>query len=115
MTITLDRDEAIEILEEIARNANNAAARIAALRGPLRGRRPAVRGNAASPGGARPGLGEFDEAAAAASEATEKESTNWRTWLILSRIEAERGRAKASLDAYRSAQQLNPRSFVFAP
>ena len=40
--------------------------------------------------------GKFDQAAAAAREATEKESTNWRTWLVLSRIEAERGRARAS-------------------
>jgi hypothetical protein len=57
--------------------------------------------------------GQFDQAAAAAQEATAKESTNWRTFLILSRIEAERGRAKASLDTYRSARQLNPRSGVF--
>jgi hypothetical protein len=32
MTITLDRQEAIEILEDIARNAHNAAARIAAIK-----------------------------------------------------------------------------------
>jgi hypothetical protein len=32
MTITLDRQEAIEILEDIARNAQNAAARIAAIK-----------------------------------------------------------------------------------
>jgi hypothetical protein len=30
--MTLDRDEAIEILEDIARNSNNAAARIAAIK-----------------------------------------------------------------------------------
>jgi hypothetical protein len=59
-------------------------------------------------------LGRFDEAAAAARLATEKESTNWRTWLVLSRIEAERGNAKASLAAYQRAKQLNPRSGVFA-
>lgn len=57
--------------------------------------------------------GKFDEAAAAAREATEKESTNWRTFFVLSRIEAERGDAKASLAAYRRAKQLNPRSGVF--
>jgi tetratricopeptide (TPR) repeat protein len=59
--------------------------------------------------------GNFDQAAAAARQATMKESTNWRTWLILSRIEAERGRAKASLNAYRSARQLNPGSGVLTP
>jgi tetratricopeptide (TPR) repeat protein len=58
--------------------------------------------------------GKFDQAAAAARDATTKESTNWRTFFVLSRIEAERGDAKASLDAYRRAQQLNPRSGVFA-
>ncbi|MFL5907683.1 MAG: O-antigen ligase family protein, partial [Solirubrobacterales bacterium] len=57
--------------------------------------------------------GKFDQAAAAAQQATLKESTNWRTWLILSRIEAERGSAKASLAAYRRARQLNPHSGVF--
>jgi O-antigen ligase/polysaccharide polymerase Wzy-like membrane protein len=58
--------------------------------------------------------GKFDNAAAAAREATMKESTNWRTFFVLSRIEAERGRAKASLAAYRRARQLNPHSGVFA-
>ena len=32
MTMTLTRDEAIEILEDIARNSQNAAARIAAIK-----------------------------------------------------------------------------------
>jgi hypothetical protein len=32
MPITLDRDEAIQILEEIARDGSNAAARIAAIK-----------------------------------------------------------------------------------
>jgi len=58
--------------------------------------------------------GKLDLAASAAREATRKESTNWRTWLTLSRIEAERGRAKAALDAYREARSLNPRSGAFA-
>jgi hypothetical protein len=59
--------------------------------------------------------GNFDQAADAAREATVKESTNWRTWLVLSRIEAERGRANASVNAYRHARQLNPHSGVFSP
>ena len=57
--------------------------------------------------------GDLDSAAAAARNATEDESTNWRTWLTLSRIEAERGRAEASLAAYRHARSLNPRSVIF--
>jgi O-antigen ligase len=60
-------------------------------------------------------LGELEQATAAARAATERESTNWRTWLVLSRIEAERGRAAASLHAYRKAGSLDPRSYLFAP
>ena len=52
--------------------------------------------------------GEPAPAAEAARGATERESTNWRTWLVLSRIEAERGRAEAALAAYRRAKSLNP-------
>lgn len=58
--------------------------------------------------------GDLPAAAAAARAATERESTNWRTWLVLSRIEAERGRAKAAVRAYREARSLNPRSELFA-
>jgi hypothetical protein len=52
-------------------------------------------------------------AAAAAREATTKESTNWRTWLILARIEAERDRVGAALAAYEKAHSLNPLSDFF--
>jgi O-antigen ligase len=58
--------------------------------------------------------GHLDGAAGAARDATRQESTNWRTWLTLSRIEAERGNAKAAVDAYRTARSLNPRSALFA-
>lgn len=58
--------------------------------------------------------GDFAPAAEAARAATEREPTNWRTWLVLSRIEAENGRAAASVDAYREARSLNPRSELFA-
>jgi hypothetical protein len=58
--------------------------------------------------------GQFQQATDAAREATEKESTNWRTWFTLSRVEAEAGDAKASLKAYRRTKQLNPHSGVFA-
>ena len=50
----------------------------------------------------------------AARAATERESTNWRTWLVLSRIEAERGRADAAVRDYQEARSLNPRSELFA-
>jgi hypothetical protein len=55
-------------------------------------------------------LGDFDRAAAAATDAVADESTNWRTWLILSRIEAQRGNAEAAIHAYRTAASLNPRA-----
>lgn len=58
--------------------------------------------------------GNLGAAAAAARAATERESTNWRTWLVLSRIEAERGRAEAAVRDYREARSLNPRSELFA-
>lgn len=58
--------------------------------------------------------GHLAAAAAAARAATERERTNWRTWLVLSRVEAERGRAGPSVHAYREARSLNPRSELFA-
>jgi Flp pilus assembly protein TadD len=58
--------------------------------------------------------GDLAAAAGAALAATERESTNWRTWLVLSRIEAERGRAEAAVRAYGKARSLNPRSELFA-
>ena len=57
--------------------------------------------------------GDLPAAAAAAAAATERESTNWRTWLVLSRIEAERGRVDAAVAAYREAKSLNPLSPLF--
>ncbi len=58
-------------------------------------------------------LGTLDEAASSALDATEKEPTNWRNWLILSRIEAQRGNASGAVDAYSRAESLNPRSTLF--
>ncbi|HEX6152030.1 MAG TPA: hypothetical protein VFZ19_00775, partial [Solirubrobacterales bacterium] len=58
-------------------------------------------------------LGDLPAAEAAAREATERESTNWRLWLVLSRIAAERGRIDASVDAYKEARALNPLSEIF--
>jgi tetratricopeptide (TPR) repeat protein len=57
--------------------------------------------------------GNLDGAAGAAGDATREESTNWRTWFTLSRIEAERGRPQAAVAAYRTARSLNPRSALF--
>jgi hypothetical protein len=57
--------------------------------------------------------GDLDGAAAAAREATREESDNWRNWLVLARLEAERGRAAEAVDAYRKARSLNPQSPLF--
>jgi len=76
----------------------------------------------AEPGAASPRLqqalvyeaaGDFAAASAAARAATGREQTNWRNWLVLSRIEAERGRAVAAVADYREARSLNPRSPIF--
>lgn len=58
--------------------------------------------------------GNLNGAAAAAREATREESRNWRIWLTLSRIQAERGSAPSALAAYNRARSLNPRSQLFA-
>ncbi len=55
----------------------------------------------------------YPAALAAARRATRDESRNWSNWLVLSRIEAEAGHAKASVAAYRRARSLNPRSSLF--
>ena len=57
--------------------------------------------------------GDLDGAAEAARAATEAEPTNWRTWVVLSGIEARRGNTEAAVDAYREARSLNPRSVLF--
>lgn len=58
--------------------------------------------------------GDLDAAALAAQRATREEPTNWRPWLVLSRIEADRGRTAASIAAFREARSLNPRSPLFS-
>lgn len=59
--------------------------------------------------------GDLEGAADAARGATERESTNWRTWLVLSRIEAKLGNAAAAVRDYGTARSLNPRSKLFQP
>ncbi len=58
--------------------------------------------------------GSLDAASAAARAATREEPTNWRTWLVLARIDARRGQPAAALDALREARRLNPRSPLLA-
>lgn len=53
------------------------------------------------------------QAESPAREATRLEPGEWRAWLVLSRIEAERGQALASVASYRRARALNPRSVLF--
>jgi O-antigen ligase len=58
--------------------------------------------------------GHVNDALTAARSATHDEPTNWDTWLIASRLEAEAGRPAASLAAFRRARSLNPRSSLFS-
>jgi O-antigen ligase len=53
------------------------------------------------------------DAVAAAKQATRADVNNWRPWMVLSRLEAERGRADAAVAAYKKAQSLDPRSPLF--
>ena len=59
--------------------------------------------------------GDLAAALGAARAAAERESTNWRNFLVLSRIEAERGEAAAAVRDYRRARSLNPHSELFEP
>jgi hypothetical protein len=59
--------------------------------------------------------GVLGPAAQAARAATREEPTNWRTWLVLARLDARRGATAPALDELRRAQRLNPRSTLFAP
>jgi Tfp pilus assembly protein PilF len=57
--------------------------------------------------------GDFEGAARDARVAVAKEPVNWRSWVVLSRLEAERGDAPAAVAAFRRARALNPRSDLF--
>jgi hypothetical protein len=59
-------------------------------------------------------LGLGGRAAADAQRAADREPTNWRHWLVLARVEAERGRIRQAVDAARRAAALNPRAPLFA-
>jgi hypothetical protein len=57
--------------------------------------------------------GQLQAAALAARAATAREPTNWRTWLVLSRLEAQLGNAPPAVRDYRRARSLNPESPIF--
>jgi hypothetical protein len=54
-------------------------------------------------------MNRLDDAVAVAREAVTKEPTNWRTWLVLSRLEAENGNPRAAVQDYQEAHSLFPR------
>jgi len=58
--------------------------------------------------------GKLEAALAAATSAEGKESTNWQIPLIISRLEARLGNARAAVDAYRTAYWLAPRLPILA-
>ncbi len=57
--------------------------------------------------------GDYRDGLVAARRATADEPENWTAWLIASRLEAEDGRAKAAVAAFRRARSLNPQSPLF--
>jgi tetratricopeptide (TPR) repeat protein len=58
--------------------------------------------------------GAIDQATAAARAAAAAEPTNWRTWIVLARLQARRERYPEALAAFERAKRLNPRSNLFA-
>ena len=57
--------------------------------------------------------GDYPAAEEAARAATDREQTNWRNWLVLSRIAAERGHVETAVSAYEEARSLNPHATIF--
>lgn len=57
--------------------------------------------------------GQLGPAAEAAARGTDAAPTDWRGWVVRSRIDAERGRAATSVRFFRKARSLNPRSQLF--
>jgi tetratricopeptide (TPR) repeat protein len=48
-----------------------------------------------------------------ALRAADHEPTNWERWLVLARIEAERGNVTAAIASARRAESLNPKAPLF--
>jgi O-Antigen ligase len=57
--------------------------------------------------------GRLAGAEAAALGAVHREPQEWRSWVILSRLQAEQGKSAKALASYRKAKMLNPRSSLF--
>jgi Flp pilus assembly protein TadD len=56
------------------------------------------------------------KAAAAARAATERASTNWETFYVLSRIQSQRdGQAESARRALRRARELDPQNPILYP
>lgn len=62
----------------------------------------------------RESVGEFRAAADDLQAAISREPQNYEHWLILARIDTERGRIGPAIRAYDRARQLRPRASVFA-
>lgn len=60
-------------------------------------------------------MGRLGAAEAAALGAAAREPNQWSVWVVLSRLQALRGKAHASLASYRKGRELNPRSPIFRP
>ena len=58
--------------------------------------------------------GDYASGVAAAKQATRADATNWETWVVLSRLQAEAGNADGALSAFKRARALNPLSPLFA-
>jgi hypothetical protein len=58
--------------------------------------------------------GDLKSAVSAARSATAAEPTNWQTWVVLSRLEKERGDERAASRAYQRARSLDPLSPLFS-
>jgi O-antigen ligase len=59
--------------------------------------------------------GQLASADRAAVAATRRDGEDWRTWIVLARIDAERGQLRPAVRAAERARRLNPRSPLFAP
>jgi O-antigen ligase len=57
--------------------------------------------------------GHFAAGVTQARAATRNEPTNWRNWLILTRLEVESGHPQAAVHAYKRASSLDPHNSIF--